>query len=35
MRIVVWGRAPAGTSVPAAALARYGRPDVMVLPAAT
>ena len=33
MRIVVWGRAPAGTSVPAAALARYGRPDVMVLPA--
>ena len=33
MRIVVWGRAPAGTSVPAAALARYSRPDVMVLPA--
>ena len=33
MRIVIWGRAPAGTSVPAAALARYGRPDVMVLPA--
>ena len=33
MRIVIWGRAPAGSSVPAAALARYGRPDVMVLPA--
>ena len=33
MRIVVWGRAPASTSVPAAAVAHYGRPDVMVLPA--
>ena len=33
MRIVIWGRAPAGAAVPAAALARYGRPDVMVLPA--
>ncbi len=33
MPIVIWGRAPAGSSVPAAALARYGRPDVMVLPA--
>ena len=32
MRIVIWGRAPAGTPVPAAALARYGRPDVIALP---
>ena len=33
MRIVIWGRAPASTSVPAPALVRYGRPDVMMLPA--
>ena len=33
MRIAIGGRAPAGTSVPAAALALNGRPNVMVLPA--
>jgi len=33
MRIVIWGRALVGTPVPSAVLARYCRPEVMVLPA--
>ena len=33
MRIVICGRAPVGTPVPTAVLARYCRPEVMLLPA--